>query len=156
MKAWQRLGARGREITDLGDGRFAWTDGLGTTVTWETVYRDAKKRVWYAEGNSRPARLLPTVPIKAVVVLHYDVTRDGEPPLLHHKADLYLQTDSRTAQMIARMLGPSAPRMAEHGLVQLELFFSALVGFLERYPKQAAGLRSEFNPEFSIRMRNSE
>jgi hypothetical protein len=141
MKAWHRLGARGREISDLGSGRFKWTDGVGTTVSWETVYRDAKKRIWYAEGTSRPTRLLPAVPVKAVVVLHYDVTRDADPPLLRHKADLFLQTDSRTAQLIARMLGPSAPRMAEQGLVQLELFFSALVGYLERYPKHAAAAR---------------
>jgi hypothetical protein len=141
MKVWQRLGARGRDIHDLGNGRFTWTDGIGTSVCWETVYRDAKKRVWYAEGTSRPTRLLPTIPVKAVVVMHYDVTRDGEPPLMQHRADLFLKTDSRTAQLIARMLGPSAPRMAEHGLVQLELFFSALVGYLERYPKHAAELR---------------
>jgi hypothetical protein len=141
MKAWRRLGAKGRDICDLGSGRFTWNDGLGTVVRWETVYRDTKKRVWYAEGTSQPTRLLPSVPVRAVVVMHYGITRDGEPPLLQHQAELFVQTDSRTAQLVTRMLGASAPRMAQQGLGQIELFFSALVGYLARYPEHAAALR---------------
>ncbi len=141
MKAWRRLGARGRDIADLGSGRFTWNDGSGTTVTWDTIYRDQHRRIWYAEGTSQPARFLPTIPVRAVVVMHYSITRDGEPPMLQHKAELFMQTDSRTAQLIARMLGPSGPRMAEQGLTQLELFFSALVAYLERYPEHASALR---------------
>jgi hypothetical protein len=143
MKAWRRLGAKGREITDLGGGRFQWSDELGTTIRWETVYRDTQKRVWYAEGTSQPTRLLPKVPLRAVVVMHHGTTRDGQPPLLQHRADLYLQTDSRTAQVVTRVLGSSAPRMAEQGLAQLELFFSGLVRFLDRYPEHAVALRHD-------------
>jgi hypothetical protein len=138
MKAWRRLGAKCREITDRGDGTFTWTDGEGTCIRWETVYRDPTKRIWFAVGSSRPNPLLPLVPVRAVVVLHHTVMRDGyERPLLKHRADLYLQLDSRTAQVLAKLLGASAPRLAEQGLAQMELFFSGLVGFFERYPERA-------------------
>jgi hypothetical protein len=141
VQMWRRLGAKCMDITARGDGRFTWSDGQGTVITWETVYRDGQMRIWYAEGLSRPALLLPTVPLRAVVVLHQDERRENlAKPLLEHQADLYLQTDSRTAMLVARLLGASAPRMAEQGLVQLEVFFSALVWYLDRHPEQTAKL----------------
>jgi hypothetical protein len=98
-------------------------------------------RIWFAEGNSKPARLVPTVPFRAVVVLHFGESHDSTGrPLLEHQADLYMQTDSRTAALMARMLGASAPRLAEQGVAQLEMFFSALVWYLERHPDRAETL----------------
>jgi hypothetical protein len=146
VQMWRRLGAKCMDITARSDGRFTWSDGQGTVITWETVYRDGHMRVWYAEGLSRPALLLPTVPLRAVVVLRHDERHEYVArPVLEHQADLYLQTDSRTAMLVARLLGASAPRMAEQGLVQLEVFFSALVWYLDRHPEQTTKL---LGPEF--------
>src|SRR5216110_2924423 len=36
--AWQRLGAAVMPISDRGQGKFGWTDSLGSDVVWETVY----------------------------------------------------------------------------------------------------------------------
>jgi hypothetical protein len=141
VQMWRRLGAKCMDISGRSDGRFTWSDAQGTVITWETVYRNDRLRVWYAEGISRPALLLPTVPLRAVVVLRHDERHEGlAKPLLEHQADLYLQTDSRTALLVARLLGASAPRMAEQGLVQLEVFFSALVWYLDRHPERTSAL----------------
>jgi hypothetical protein len=132
---WRRLGARCMDITDRGNGRFGWNDGQGTEVHWDTVYRDNSLRVWLAEGSSRPTLLLPAVPVRAVVVLHHQESRDSlGSPLIHHQADLFVQTDSRTAALVARLLGASGPRLAEQCVAQLEMFFSALVWYLDRHP----------------------
>jgi len=141
VRIWRRLGAKCMDIADQGASRFCWSDGQGTDIRWETVHQDSRLRVWYAEGKSRPALLLPTVPLRAVVVLHHVVaSEDIDRTLIKHRADLYLQTDSKTAQLIARLLGPSAPRLAEQGVAQLEMFFSALVWYLDRHPDRAASL----------------
>jgi hypothetical protein len=138
VRTWRRLGARCLDITDRGKGEFSWTDGQGTDIQWETVYRDSRLRVWYAEGKSKPTLWLPAVPLHAVVVLRHGESRDpSDRPLLEQQADLFLQTDSRTGLLIARLLGPSAPRFAEQGIAQLEMFFSALVWYLDRHPDRA-------------------
>jgi hypothetical protein len=140
-RIWQQLGAKCLEITHQGNGRFRWNDGQGTEITWETVYRDARTRIWYATGSSRPAIFLPTVPLRAVVVLHHIETPQAVGhPILQHRADLIMQTDSRTALLVARLMGSSAPRLAEQGLAQMEMFFSALVWYLDRDPEQANAL----------------
>jgi hypothetical protein len=51
-----------------------------------------------------------------------------------------LQTDSKTAALLAQILGPSAPYLAEQGLGQVQMFFSALVWYLGQHPERAARL----------------
>jgi hypothetical protein len=134
---WRRLGARCLEISDRGAGWFGWTDHDGTDVHWQTALARDGLRVWYAEGSSRPMTWLSTIPFRAVVVLRSATVKDNlRGNHLRHEASLYVQTDSKAAILVARMLGPSAPRMAEQCMTQLEIFFSGIAWYLERYPDQ--------------------
>lgn len=135
--AWRRLGAPCLEITDQGGGRFGWADGQDNTVHWETIYRSSELRIWYAEGSGRPAPMLPLVPMRAVVVLRYAEKADSlGRSRIGHQADLFAQTDSKTAALVAKILGPSVQRLTEQSVTQLEMFFSCLLGYLDRHPDQ--------------------
>jgi hypothetical protein len=148
--AWRRLGAKCMGITDRGGGRFGWSDEYGSDITWETIYSGPQLRVWYAQGKVRPSPLMPLVPVRAVVTLtHIPGRNKNGLPLLHHQADLFVLIDSKTAALVTRMLGPSAPRMAEQNIAQMEMFFSALVWYLEQHPERAEALLangSNLNP----------
>jgi hypothetical protein len=136
--AWQRLGTPCLEICDRGNGRFGWCDTQGSDLYWETIYRGPSVRIWYAEARGRPSLLLPQLSARAVVVLHHWEEPDAAGrPRLHHQADLYLHTDSRTTAFVARMIGPSAPRMTEQCVSQLEMFFSTLTRYLDHHPERA-------------------
>lgn len=145
-RAWRRLGAQCMDIVDAGGGVYRWTDGQGKEVRWWTIHDDPTRRIWYAEGSARHG-LLPTVPFRAVVVLKH-----GEGPeangraRITQQADLYLQTDSKAAALIARLLGASAPQLAEQGLAQLEMFFSRLVIYTDRHPDWVEPLLSDNRP----------
>jgi hypothetical protein len=141
VKVWKGLGAKCMNITDRGKGRFGWTDAQGSEIHWDTVYLSPQMRVWYAEGQVRPNALLPSQSIRAVVVLRYVETRDEhERPFMCHQAELYLHTSSVTAALAARLLGPSAPRLAEQYLSQLEMFFSVLATYCQQHPEQTREL----------------
>ena len=139
--AWRRLGSPCLEITDRGAGCFGWEDKQGSDLRWETVHRSPTMRIWYAEGKAKPSLLLPTLPVRAVVVLHHGTYQDSTGrPRICHQADLYLQTDSRTATIIAKLLGPTTPRLTEQAVSQLQIFFSALTRYVDRYPERAETL----------------
>ena len=141
VRLWRRLGAKCMEITDRGNGRFGWTDGEGSEIHWDTVFESPLCRVWFAEGNVRPAPLLPAVAVRAVVVLRHAQGHDkAGAPVIHQQADLYVQTDSKTAILVTKLLGASAPRLAEQCVAQLEMFFSALVWYLDQHPEWAGTL----------------
>ncbi len=137
-QAWRRLGTPCLEITDRGDGKFGWADSQGSDLFWRTIYRTPEMQVWYAEGRARPGMLLPTISMRSVVMLrhHAHVDTAGR-PRIRHQADVFIQTDSAAAALVARLLGPSVPRLAEQGVTQLQLFFSALAWYLERHPERA-------------------
>jgi hypothetical protein len=135
---WRRLGAQCMAITDRGGGWFGWADNRDSEVHWQTVQQGPHLRIWYAEGNVRPAPLLPLVPLRAVVVLHFTEGQDARGrSLVRHQADMYLHTDSKTAIWVTRLLGPTAPRLAQQCVTQMQMFFSALAWYLERYPDRA-------------------
>ncbi len=141
--AWRRLGAKCVDIQDRGNGRFGWSDTLGSDISWTTVYRDAHMRVWYAEGKVRPGTLLPFLPVRAVVVLRYAEEYDQTgTSFLRHQAELFLHTDSKTAAVAARLVGVSAPRLGEQYVAQLEMFYSALSWYVSQHPRQAEALLS--------------
>jgi hypothetical protein len=138
VQMWRKLGAKCISITDRGKGRFGWADDKGNDIGWDTVYKDAKMRIWYAEGKVKPGTLIPTVPIRAVVVFHYTEGHDKKGrSLIRHRADLYFLTDSTAAALVARLLGPSAPRLAENYVTQLQTFFAALAWYCPQHPEVA-------------------
>lgn len=141
VQLWRRLGAKCTEILDRGNGRYGWTDKQGSDVHWDTVHRGPHLRIWYVEGDVVPGPLLSAVPVRAVVVLRYAESSAAlDRTLFRHRADLYLQTDSKTAALIARLLGPSAPQLARKYVGQMELFFSGLVWYIDQRPEQAEAL----------------
>jgi hypothetical protein len=134
VKLWRQLGATCTDIQEHAGGRFLWTDHQGGNVHWDTVYRAPDLHIWYAEGTARPMALLPALSGRAVVVLHINEAEGRtKRVLIHQQADLYLQTDNKTAFLVAKLLGAAAPRLGEQSMYQLQIFFSALAWYLDRY-----------------------
>jgi hypothetical protein len=139
--AWRRMQVPCVEITDLGNGRFHWSDSNGSELTWQTVGKFTDGLIWYATGKVKPGTLLPMVPVKAVAVLRVPREKVGEQAATFQPVlQVYLQTDSRAANAVLRMIGPAAPRMAEQGAEQLLLFFSGPARYLYRHPDEAPAI----------------
>jgi hypothetical protein len=150
MRLWRFLGAKVTDIDCLGDGRFCWQDGQGSRVQWDTVLRTASHRVWYAEGKVKPGLLLPSVLVKAVLVVHHTEGTDGDShPAIQHQAQLFLQTDNQAVALAARLLGASAPQVAEQYVEQIEMFYGAMAWYLDQHPKQAVSLLAQLDRQAS-------
>src|SRR5207248_3339146 len=100
--------------TDRGNGRFGCKDGQGSDVHWATVVSDGSKRVWYAEGVVKLGLLLPSVPVQAILVMNIEEghNKTGQ-RAVRHQAELIVHTDSKAAALATRILGASAPHVAE-------------------------------------------
>ncbi len=141
--AWRRLDVPCAEVRDQGHGAFGYQDETGTEVSWRAVARFADGVVWYATGKVKPAALLPVVPVKAVAILkcpRKPTGPSGESANFEASATVSIQTDSKAAAAVLRLVGPAAPRMAEQGAEQLLLFFSGPSRYLFDHPDEAAKL----------------
>ncbi|MBI3821136.1 MAG: hypothetical protein HY289_00480 [Planctomycetes bacterium] len=145
VTAWRRLGAKCVSIQRRGPGIFGYTDEAGSDVSWEVIHQAPGVRIWFAEGKVKPSPVLPLVPVKALVVLRFveGKTPEGSTMVQHH-AEVVIHTDSKAATAVTKMMGQSAPKLAEQGLGQLQLFFSALSCYVGRHPDRVDML---FRPE---------
>jgi hypothetical protein len=155
VSAWRRLGAKCVSIQRRGPGKFGYADETGSNVSWETIHQGPGVRIWFAEGKVKPSGVLPLVPVKALVILRYSEqkTADGSLVVQHH-AEVVIHTESKAAAAVTKMMGSSAPKLAEQGLGQLQMFFSALSCFVDRHPelvetifRPEPGQTSEANPK---------
>ena len=137
--AWRNLGAPCLDIAERTPGRFGWRDGRGSDVSWQAVHVSPKLRVWYASGMVKPAALLPAMPVEAVLLMHHEEFRDIQGrPSVEHQAKFFVQTDSKTAAVLLKLLGPSVPKLSDQCLSQLGMFFSGVTTYVCRYPDRAA------------------
>jgi hypothetical protein len=145
-QAWKKLGVAAVDITQLKDGRFYWKDENGSEMIWQSVAQNDHGRVWYAEGRIKPGALVPTVPVTAVAILrHTAKAREAGDNLIKHQVEIFLNTDNRAANMVTRMMGDNAPRMAQQGSEQLLLFFSGIAKYTHDKPDKTKTLFAETN-----------
>lgn len=139
--AWQRLKIPAITITDLGAGKFAWTDENGSEVVWQTVGTFPDGRVWYATGKVKAAKVGPSIPVQGVIVVSHPkkVEKDGV-ALFAPTAQAYMHSDSRAANLALKALGPAAPKLAEDAAGQLLDFFGGIANYVQNNPKQADAL----------------
>jgi len=137
-RLWRLVGARCTDIRGLGPASFAWEDGQGSRMSWEVAERSPRRHVWYAEGEVKAGAWLPRVSVRAVLVADHVEGTDGQGhAVVRHRLTLFAHADSRAVAAAARVVGASAPRLAEQYLGQVESFFGAMAWYLENHPEHA-------------------
>ncbi len=139
--AWQRLKVPTLTIRDAGAGKFAWIDEGGSEVVWQTVGSFPDGRVWYATGKVKASALTPAIPVQGVVIVSHPkkAERDGV-ALFAPTVQAYMHSDSRAANLVLRVLGPSVPTVAEDAASQLLDFFAGIANYVQKNPTKANDL----------------
>jgi hypothetical protein len=138
--AWNRLKVPCVQITDLGNGRFAWIDGEGSEVVWQTVGRFPDGVIWYASGKVKPSPVTPVIPVRVVVIVTHPKRPAANGAAISPVVQGYLQTDSRAASTMMRMLGPTGSKLAEQAAEQLLFFFNGIARYLHAHPEKSEEL----------------
>jgi hypothetical protein len=143
-RLWRLLGVRAADIRECEGQAFVWEDAQGSRIRWEVADRSAVRHVWYAEGEVKVNPWLPKVGVKAVLVADHAEGHDGKGhAVVRHRMTLLLHTDSRAAAATAKIVGASAPRLAEQYLGQVETFFGGMAWYLDSHPEHARALTEQ-------------
>jgi hypothetical protein len=136
--AWKRLKVPSIPISDLGSGKFGWTDEYGSEVVWQTVGTFTDGRVWYATGKVKAGPATPAIPVQSVVIVTHRkrVEKDGV-ALFAPVVEAFMHTESKAANLVLRILGPTVPNVAEQAAGQLLDFFGGIAMYVQRNPSKA-------------------
>ena len=136
--AWQRLKVPAIPIVDRGDGKFGWTDEHGSEIVWQTVGKFPDGRVWYASGKVKASMAAPAIPVQGVVIVTHPkrIEKDGV-ALFAPSVQAFMHSDSKAANVVLRVLGPTVPNVAEQAAGQLLDFFGGVAAYVQQNPKEA-------------------
>lgn len=136
--AWQRLKVPSIPIVDRGAGKFGWTDEHGSEIVWQTVGTFPDGRVWYASGKVKASAATPAIPVQGVVIVTHPrlVEKDGV-ALFAPSVQCFMHSDSKAANLVLRVLGPTVPNVAEQAAGQLLDFFSGIAAYVQKNPTKA-------------------
>ena len=139
--AWQRLKVPSIPIMSLGNGQFGWTDENGSRIVWQTVGTFPEGRIWYASGRVKAAPATPSIPVQSVVVVRHNkrIEKDGV-ALFAPSVEAFMLSESKAANLVLRVLGPTVPNVAEQAAGQLLDFFTGIAGYVQRHPERASDL----------------
>ncbi len=130
--AWKKLGATKASIHKQPDGCFLGSDGMGGELRWQQICSGPRSRIWYAEGSGRMGPLLPTMTIRAVVLLTFQEVQgvDGRPGI-KHRLELFAHHD--TTPLFSRITGLTAEAAGKKAMEQMELFFSGMAWYTSEH-----------------------
>jgi len=141
VKLWHKLGAKVSDMDPQGGDVYLWKDGQGSEVTWQIVHREKGLHVWYAEGKVKPGVLFAAHPFRAVAMLQYTEGVDyGGLPAVRHQVHFHVRCESRAITLAARVMGASAPHLAEQYLGQLQMFYGGLAWYVYQDAERAKKL----------------
>jgi hypothetical protein len=130
--AWKRLGATKASISRQPDGSFVGNDGMGAELRWELIATGPQARIWYGEGSGRMGPLLPTMTVRALVLLTFQEVKgvDGRTGIKQH-LDLFAHYDS--SPLISKLTGLSAESIGKKVMQQMEVFFSGMAWYASEH-----------------------
>jgi hypothetical protein len=129
---WRKLGATKASILRQPDGSFLGTDGMGGELRWNLIATGPQSRVWYAEGSGRMGPLLPTMTVRAIVLLTFQEVHGTDARVgVKHRLDLFAHYDS--TPLITKLTGISADTAGKKALQQIELFFSGMAWYASEH-----------------------
>ena len=127
-----------RSPSPIGNGKFGWTDENGSEIVWQTVGTFSDGRVWYATGKVKAGPAAPAIPVQSVVIVTHKrrIEKDGV-ALFAPIVEAYMHSDSKAANLVLRILGPTVPNVAEQAAGQLLDFFSGIAMYVQKNPGKA-------------------
>ncbi len=145
---WKSLGAQCAPVERRGEQSYGWKDANGSDLHWDTIVRTGDRRIWYAEGKVKPAMLIPGANVRALIIVHHQLEAghivEGR-DRIRHRVEFILQTDSRILALAARLMGASAPRLAEQFSSQVQMFFGGMAWYLDSDPERANRMLRQVN-----------
>jgi hypothetical protein len=131
IQLWRQLGAKVSDINEPQPGRYLWRDGQGSEVSWWSVHATNGVQVWYIEGKAKPKGFLVPAQFRALATLHYHASEkaDGK-TAIRHQVQFHLRCDGKAVALAAKLMGASAPRLAEQYLGQLQVFHGGMAWYL--------------------------
>lgn len=141
LALWQDLAQTPVSLRRLDANRYSGSDGMGTTATWQYVYRSPKLHVLLSDLDYSSPRGAARLNGRIVLVVHSGFYREtnGE-PWIQHDVEAFVKVDSKGWKALAKTVRPLLDKVLEDQVHEAGLFVSLMGRLVENYPNWACSV----------------
>ena len=141
LALWQDLAQTPVQLRRLDASRYQGSDGMGTTATWQYIYRSPKLHVLLSDLDYSSPRGAAKLTGRIVLVVHSGFYREvnGE-PWVQHDVEAFVKVDSKVWKALAKTIRPVLEKVLEDQVHEAGLFVSIMGRLVENYPNWACSV----------------
>ena len=141
LALWQDLAQTPVSLRRLDADHYQGSDGMGTTATWQYIYRSPKLHVLLSDLDYSSPRGAAKLTGRIVLVVHSGFYREvnGE-PWIQHDVEAFVKVDSKGWKTLAKTFRPMLDKVLEDQVHEAGLFVSLMGRLVENYPNWACSV----------------
>ncbi len=141
LALWQDLAQTPVALERLDANRYQGSDGMGTSATWQYVYRSPKLHVLLSDLDYVSPRGAAKLNGRIVLIVHSGYYREvnGE-PWIQHDIEAFVKIDSKGWKALAKTVRPLLDKVVEDQVHEAGLFVSLMGRLVENYPNWACSV----------------
>ncbi len=141
LSLWQDLAQTPVRLQRIDANRYQGSDGVGTSATWQYVYRSPKLHVLLSDLDYQSPRGAAKLNGRIVLIVHSGFYREvnGE-PWIQHDVEAFVKVDSKGWKALAKTIRPVLEKVLEDQVHEAGLFVSLMGRLVENYPNWACSV----------------
>jgi len=141
LALWQDLARSPVRLQRIDPNRYQGSDGVGTSATWQYLYRSPKLHVLLSDLDYTGPRGNAKLNGRIVLIVHSGFYREtnGE-PWIQHDIEAFVKVDSKGWKALAKTIRPVLEKVLEDQVQEAGLFISLMGRLVENYPNWACSV----------------
>lgn len=145
LSLWKDLSNAPVQLQHVGPNQYVGDDAMGTTATWEFIYRSSKLHALYCNLTHVRPKSQSKLEGRIVLVVRSDYFKPrtaDEPPVVQHDVEAYVKVDSKGWRALAKTVRPILEKVLEQQVQEAGWFVSLMGRLVSQHPVWAVDVVS--------------
>lgn len=154
LALWKDLSQAPVKLQHLGPNQYYGDDGMGTTATWEFVYRSNRLHALFCNLTHIRPKSHSKLEGRIVLLVRsefYKGRSETEPPYIQHEVEAFVKVDSKGWRALAKTVRPILEKVLEQQVQEAGWFVSLMGRLVAQHPVWAVDVVAkdpEISPEY--------
>lgn len=144
LSLWKDLSQAPVKLQHLGPNQYYGDDGMGTTATWEFVYRSSRLHALYCDLTHIRPKTHSKLEGRIVMLVRSEFYKGSETelPWIQHDVEAYVKVDSKGWRALAKTVRPILEKVLEQQVQEAGWFVSLMGRLVAQHPVWAVNVVS--------------
>jgi hypothetical protein len=137
LALWKDLSNAPVRLQHVGPNQYEGDDGMGTTATWEFIYRSSRLHALYCNLSHVRPKSQSKLDGRIVLIVRtefYKARSELEPAVVQHDVEAFVKVDSKGWRALAKTVRPILEKVLEQQVQEAGWFVSLMGRLVSQHP----------------------